>query len=82
VNEDNSAYQIYCFNVYFVTKYYNFSLKKISLNHIKNVCVVLKIKIKLKFSSKNLSILINISFAYAQASICIQRWLKCDMSLV
>jgi len=27
VNEVSSTYQIYCFNVYFVTKYYSFSLK-------------------------------------------------------
>jgi len=28
VNEVSSTYQIYCFNVYFVTTYFNFSLKK------------------------------------------------------
>jgi len=42
VNDVSSAYQIYCFNVYFVTIYYNFSLKMISLKHIKNGCVVLQ----------------------------------------
>jgi len=38
--------------------------------------------IKLKFPSKDLPSLINISFAYARAAVCIQGWLKCDMSLV
>ena len=52
----------------------------ISLKHIKKRSFT-KI-IKLKFSSKDLSNLINISFAYAHAAICIQGWLKCDMSLV
>jgi len=35
VNEVSSTYHIYCFNVYFVTIYYNFSLKMISSKHIK-----------------------------------------------
>jgi len=38
--------------------------------------------IKLKFLSKDLPSLINISFAYELADICIQGWLKCEMSLV
>jgi len=42
VNEVSSTYQINCFNVYFVTTYYNFSLKMISLEHIKNGCLVLR----------------------------------------
>jgi len=59
VNEVSSTCnQIYCFNVYVVTIYYNFSLKMVSLKHIK--------MIKLKFSSEDLSSLIIISFAYAK----------------
>jgi len=81
VNEVSSTYQIYCFNVYGVTIYYNLSLKTISLKYIKNRRSFTKI-IKLEFSSKDLSCLINISFAYAHTTICIQGWLKCDMSLV
>jgi len=42
VNEVSSTYQIYRFNVYVVTIYYNFSLKVFSLKHIKNGCVVLR----------------------------------------
>ena len=38
--------------------------------------------IKFNFSSKDLPSLNNISFAYSRAAICIQGWLKCDMSLV
>ena len=54
--------------------YYNFSLKIISLEHIKNWLHSFKKIIKLQFSSKNLSSLINISFAYARPAICIQRY--------
>jgi len=42
VNEVSFTYQIYCFNVYVVTIYYNFSLKMVSLKHIKNGCAVLR----------------------------------------
>jgi len=41
----SSTYQINCFSVYVVTTYYyyyNFILKMISLEHIKNGCVVLR----------------------------------------
>ena len=54
----------------------------ISLKHIKKRLRSSTKIIKLKFSSKDLSSLINVPFAYARASICIQGWLKCDMSLV
>jgi len=82
VNEVSSTYQIYCFNLYVVTIYYTFSLKMISLKHIEKGLHSFTKIIKLKFSSKDLSSLIYISFAYAHAAICIQGWLKCDMSLV
>ena len=61
----------YCFNVYVVTIYYNFSLKIISLKHIKNGCVILRKKIKLKLSSKDLSSLICIC---AQAIVYKDGW--------
>jgi len=82
VNEVSSTYQIYCFNVYVITIYYNYSLKMISLKYIKKWLRSFTKIIKLKFLSKDLSSLINISFAHAHATICIQGWLKCYMSLI
>jgi len=75
VNEVSSTYQIYCFNVYVDTTYYNFSITNISLKDIKKQLHSFMKIIKLKFLSKNLSSLINISFAYACTSICIHGWL-------
>jgi len=48
----SSTYQINSLNVYLVTIYYNFSLKRISLKHIKNGGAVLRKIIKLKFCLK------------------------------
>ena len=45
----SSTYQINCFNVYFVTTYYNFSLKMISLKHIKNVSLIIFLKLCIRF---------------------------------
>ena len=54
----------------------------ISLKYIKKWLRSFTKIIKLKFLSKDLPSLINISFAHAHATICIQGWLKCYMSLI